>query len=98
MRVSTPGTSTVRSTVSSRESRTANSATTIAPAAMGRLRKKIDCQLTVSTRKPPTTGPIASAIAETPAHVPIALPRSCGGKALVMIESVIGIISAEPQP
>ena len=35
---------------------------------------------------------------ETPAQVPIALPRSCGGKALVMIESVAGIISAAPMP
>ena len=43
---------------------------------------------------PPTTGPIASASAETPAQVPIALPRSCGSKALVTIESVAGIISA----
>ena len=90
--------STVRSTVSSRDSRTANSAITTAPTATGTLRKKIDCQLTLSTRKPPTTGPIASAIAETPAQVPIALPRSSGGKALVMIDSVAGIISAEPVP
>ena len=58
-------------------------------AATGKLRKKIDCQETFSTRKPPT-GPIASASAETPAQVPIALPRSAGGKALVMIESVAG--------
>ena len=45
-------------------------------------------------RSPPTNGPIESASAETPAQVPIALPRSCGSKALVMIESVAGIISA----
>ncbi len=69
---------------------------TIAPIATGTLRKKIDCQLTLSTRKPPTTGPMASAIADTPAQVPIALPRSCGGNALVMIDRVAGIISAEP--
>ena len=49
-------------------------------------------------RKPPRTGPIASASAETPAQVPIALPRSAGGKALVTIESVAGIISAAPMP
>ncbi len=98
MSVSTPGTSTERSTVSSRDSRTANSVITTAPTATGTFRKKIDCQLTLSTRKPPTTGPIASAIAETPAHVPIALPRSSGGNALVMIDSVAGIISAEPMP
>ena len=43
-------------------------------------------------RKPPSSGPIASARAETPAQVPIALPRSSAGKALVMIERVAGII------
>ena len=51
-----------------------------APAATGRLMKKIACQPTCSVRKPPTTGPIESARAETPAQVPIALPRSCGGE------------------
>ncbi len=70
----------------------------IAPTATGRFRKKIDCQLTLSTRKPPRTGPIASASADTPAHVPIALPRSAAGNALVMIDSVAGIIIAEPMP
>ena len=49
-------------------------------------------------RKPPSSGPAASARAETPAQVPIALPRSWAGKALVMIESVAGIISAAPTP
>ena len=66
--------------------------------ATGTLRKKIDRQETFSTRKPPTTGPMASASALTPAHVPIALPRSCGGKALVMIERVAGIMNAAPTP
>ena len=36
--------------------------------------------------------------AETPAQVPIALPRSSGGNALEMIDSVPGIISAAPLP
>ncbi len=49
-------------------------------------------------RKPPSSGPSASASAETPAHVPIARPRSAGGKVFVMIESVAGIISAAPTP
>jgi hypothetical protein len=96
--VSTPGMSTRWATVSSRDSRTANSVTRIAPTATGRLRKKIDCQLTLCTSRPPRTGPMASAIAETPAQVPIALPRSAGGNALVMIDSVAGIIIAEPMP
>jgi hypothetical protein len=62
------------------------------------LRKKIARQLTCSVRKPPTTGPSASASAETPAHVPIALPRSCAGNAFVMIDRVAGIMNAAPMP
>jgi hypothetical protein len=37
-------------------------------------------------------------MALTPAHVPIALPRSCGGKAFEMIDSVAGIMNAAPMP
>ena len=76
----------------------ANSVTTTAPTATGRLRKKIARQETSSVSQPPSSGPSASAMADTPAHVPIALPRSSGGNALVMIESVPGIISAAPTP
>ena len=47
---------------------------------------------------PPTTGPIASASADTPAHVPIALPRSSGGNVAEMIDSVAGIMNAAPTP
>ena len=60
--------------------------------------KKIARHETSSVRKPPSTGPIASASAETPAQVPIALPRSAAGKALVTIDSVAGIIRAPPIP
>ena len=60
--------------------------------------KKIACQPTCSVRNPPTTGPIERARAETPAQVPIALPRSEAGKAWVTIDSVAGIISAAPMP
>src|SRR2546430_16534975 len=60
--------------------------------------KKIARQDTASVRKPPSTGPIASASAETPAQVPIALPRSAAGKAFVTIDSVAGIIRAPPTP
>jgi hypothetical protein len=42
--------------------------------------KKIARQLTYSVSAPPTTGPIESASAETPAQMPIALPRSAAGK------------------
>ena len=41
---------------------------------------------------------MASASALTPAQVPIALPRSAGGNALAMIESVAGIMNAAPMP
>ena len=52
----------------------------------------------LSTIRPPTSGPIASASAETPAQMPIAWPRSLGGNVAVMIESVAGFISAAPMP
>ena len=65
---------------------------------IGTLMKKIQFQLTCSVSRPPTSGPIASAIAETPAQMPIALPRSRGGNVAVMIESVAGFISAPPRP
>ena len=47
---------------------------------------------------PPSSGPIASAIAETPAQIPIAVPRSRAWNVAEMIESVAGIISAAPTP
>jgi hypothetical protein len=47
---------------------------------------------------PPSSGPIASAIAETPAQMPIAVPRSATAKVAEMIESVAGIIRAAPMP
>ena len=84
--------------VSSRDSRVAKRVTATAPAATGRLRKKIARQETYSASAPPTTGPMASASAETPAQVPIALPRSSGGKVTVMIERVAGIMNAAPTP
>ncbi len=65
---------------------------------IGTLMKKIQFQLTCSVRRPPTSGPIASAMAETPAQMPIARPRSRGAKVAVMMESVAGFISAPPRP
>jgi hypothetical protein len=94
----TPGTSTSRTAVSSRDSRTANSVTMMASTATGTFSRKIDCQLTSSTRKPPTTGPIARAIADTPAHVPIARPRSWTSNVFVMMDSVAGIMKPDPMP
>ena len=60
--------------------------------------KKIQFQLMCSVMIPPTSGPIASASAETPAQIPIAVPRCRGGNVTVMIESVDGFISAAPTP
>src|ERR687885_481622 len=51
-----------------------------------------------SVMMPPSSGPIASASAETPAQMPIAMPRSRTAKVAEMIESVAGIISAAPTP
>jgi EmrB/QacA subfamily drug resistance transporter len=93
-----PGQSIECSCESSRDSCVANSVTATAPTATGRLRKKMARQETYSASAPPTTGPIASARAETPAQVPIALPRSSGGKVTVMIERVAGIMKAAPMP
>ena len=64
----------------------------------GMLMKKIQLQLTSSVRIPPTSGPIASASAETPAQIPIAMPRWRGGNVAVMIDSVAGFMSAAPMP
>ena len=72
----------------------ANSATT----PIGTLMKKIQFQLTCCVNNPPTSGPIARAIAETPAQMPIAVPRCRGGNVAVMIDSVAGFISAPPRP
>src|SRR3989442_6324662 len=69
-----------------------------APTATGRLRKKIARQETYSVSAPPTAGPSASASADTPAHVPIARPRSCGGNVFEMIERIPGIMDAPPMP
>ncbi len=75
-----------------------NFATTIPRIPTGTLTKKIQFQLMLSTMRPPASGPIASAMAETPAQMPIAWPRCFGGNVAVMIESVAGFISAAPIP
>ena len=70
----------------------------IATMPTGMLTKKIQCQLRCCVSRPPTSGPIARARAETPAQMPIAIPRSFGGKVAAMIERVAGFISAAPIP
>ena len=52
-----------------------------------------------SSRKPPTTGPSATATPATPDQMPIAIARSRAFvNTLVRIESVAGMISAAPTP
>ena len=52
-----------------------------------------------STRKPPARGPTAMPMPDTPAHTPIARPRSRGStKVLVRMESVVGKMKAPPTP
>ena len=84
--------------VSSRDSSMKRKLATIATIPTGTLTKKIQFQLTCSVMRPPTSGPMASASAETPAQMPIAVPRSFGGNVAAMIESVAGFISAAPAP
>ena len=64
----------------------------------GTLTKKIQLQSMCSVMRPPTRGPMASASAETPAQMPIAVPRCRGGKVAAMIDSVAGFMSAAPAP
>jgi hypothetical protein len=73
-------------------------AAAIAIAPTGTLMKKIQFQLMCSVMRPPTSGPIASASAETPAQIPIAVPRCRGGNVTVMIDRVDGFIIAAPTP
>ncbi len=96
--VTRPGRSSRCSREVSRDSSITTRATTIASIPMGTLMKKIQLQLACCVITPPISGPIASASAETPAQMPIAVPRCRGGNVAVMIDSVAGFISAAPIP
>ena len=73
--VTSPGRSRRCSRDVSRVSSMNSRAATIPMMPIGMLMKKIQPQLIFSVRMPPTSGPIASAIADTPAQMPIAIPR-----------------------
>ena len=60
--------------------------------------KKIQRQLASSIRTPPTTGPIASAIAETAAQIPSARARLSAGKASAVSASESESSAAPPIP
>ena len=96
--VTRPGRSSRCSREVSLVSSTNSLAATIASRPTGMLTKKIQFQPMRSVRIPPTIGPIASESAETPAQMPIAVPRCRSGKVAVMIDSVAGFISAAPTP
>ena len=52
-----------------------------------------------SRRNPPLIGPSPRPSADTPAQMPMALPRSAGSvNTFVMIESVDGMMNAPPMP
>jgi hypothetical protein len=66
-----PGTSEGCSADLSRDSGISTTASRSAPAPIGAVMKKIQFQLRCSVRNPPTSGPIESACAQTPAQIPV---------------------------
>ena len=71
---------------------------TIPATATGRLMKKIQRQLAASISTPPTSGPMASATAETAAQIPSARGCSSGGNAAVVRASDSESSAAPPTP
>jgi hypothetical protein len=69
-----------------------------APAHSGRLIRKIARHPAASTSQPPSTGPIAPAIAPAAAHVPIARPRASPANAAPSSARLFGISIAEAAP
>ena len=66
---------------------------------IGTFTMKIEPHQKCSSRKPPVIGPSPMPSADTPAHTPIALPRSVGSvNTFVMIDSVAGMMNAPPMP
>ena len=69
-----------------------------AAAAIGTLMRNTAVQLNCSSSQPPLAGPMPTPMPATAAQMPIAFGRSSAGKTLVMIDSVVGMISAPPMP
>ncbi len=63
---------------------------------MGTLTKKTEPHQKCSSSQPPAIGPRMIPMPDTPAQMPMARPRSLGGKMFVMIDSVAGMINAPP--
>ena len=88
----------MRAAFGSRLSVTVRSVTTIAAMPIGRLTKKIDCQLTCSTSTPPTSGPTATDAPVVAPQTPSAVPRSRPRKAEASSASEVANMAAPPMP
>src|SRR6185312_10851431 len=64
----------------------------------GTFTRKTEPHQKCSSRKPPVSGPSATPRPDTPAQIPIARGRSSGGKTLVRIDNVDGMMNAPPSP
>ncbi len=98
MPVTRPGGSSRRDVFGSFDSVTMKAVMTIPRMPIGTLTKKMLCQDTCSTRKPPTTGPMAMARPDMAAQIPMAAPRSLPVNVAVMIDSEPGRSIAAPSP
>src|SRR5882724_3734850 len=67
-------------------------------AAIGKLMKNTHRQEACSTNQPPRTGPTALVIAVKPDQVPIAAPRLCSSKDVLIMARLPGTRSAAPIP
>ena len=70
----------------------------MATATTGRFTWNTDPHQKRPNSQPPITGPRTIPSPATPAHTPMARPRSFSGNTSVMIERVDGMISAAPIP
>ena len=61
-------------------------------------RRRSTARRTTRAAAPEASSPITAPPAATPTHVPTALPRSSGGKIVVITDSVTGITNAAPTP
>ena len=71
---------------------------TIAARASSTLRTKKLFQPNHVSSRPETNRPSTAPPPASPTHSPTALPRSSGGKEVVMIDSVVGMVNAAPTP
>ena len=92
-----PGQSMLVPAPGSVDSGAARAVIAIPSAATGRFIQKITRQ-SISIRRPPASGPIASATAETAAQIPSARGCSAGGKTLQTSASESDSIGAAPAP